>query len=100
MTRSQALALYAVLVTYADALPSDADRFAAYLCDGASWHEWRFCGSLGMGGKLYDSGGRLRVGCYSEDETPKRRATIKRTQAEIDALVGEWERAGVEGGAK
>ncbi len=96
MTLSQASALYDILVTYADALPEERPRFIAYLCDGANWHEWRFCGSLGMGGKLYHSGGRFWVSCYSEDETPKRKATIARVNREIEALVRE--RDGVKAG--
>jgi len=89
-------ALYDVLVAYADADHARRDDFIAYLCRESGSHEWRFMGSLGMGGKLFKSCGRIWVSCYSEDETPKRRATIARVNREIEALVRE--RDGVKAG--
>jgi len=45
--------------------------------------EFRFCGTLGFGGKLCNSGGRLYVSCYSEDDTPEREAAIKAANARL-----------------
>ena len=89
-------AMYDVLVAYADARADSRDGFIAYMCRESGGHEWRFMGSLGMGGKLFESCGRIWVSCYSEDETPKRQATIVRVNREIDALVRE--RDGVKAG--
>ena len=44
--------------------------------DGA---EFRFQGSLGFGGKLYNEAKGFRVSCYTEDQTPERDAAIKLT---------------------
>lgn len=82
-------ALYDVLVAYADADHARRDDFIAYLCRESGSHEWRLMGSLGMGGKLFKSCGRIWVSCYSEDETPKRRAVVARVSREIEALVRE-----------
>ena len=80
-------AVYDILVTDGGADEDMRAGFLRYLCDGAGWHEWRFCGSLGFGGKFYSDGARQRVSCYPEDETPKRKAAIAIMQRKIDALV-------------
>jgi len=36
------------------------------------WTEWRFQGSLGFGGKVWNNDGRFYVNLYREDETPVR----------------------------
>lgn len=45
--------------------------------DRGSWTEWRFCGSFGFGGKVWNNGD-FYVTCYKEEET---RANLKRVQA-------------------
>jgi hypothetical protein len=49
--------------------------------------EYRFCGSLGFGGKVWSNNGRVYVSCYQEDETPERRALVDQTNARLDALL-------------
>lgn len=51
-------------------------------------HEWRFQGSLGFGGKLYLSLGRLHVSCYPEYRTPERDALIERVNRRLEELTG------------
>jgi hypothetical protein len=79
-----------VLVSLCSASASDADRqsfILSHLDETYPCSEWRFCGSLGFGGKF-----RLRtdasacVDCYPEDETPERRRTIDSANAALNAL--------------
>jgi hypothetical protein len=49
--------------------------------------EYRFCGSLGFGGKFYNEARGWTVGCYREDETPARLAAIAATNAALAALA-------------
>ncbi len=74
--------IYSVLVEHAGATESFRSEFVD---DHIRGHctEYRFCGSLGVGGKFYVERDAWRVSCYSEDLTPERQETIKRTN---DAL--------------
>ena len=47
--------------------------------------EYRFMGKLGYGGKYRRK--TNKVDCYSEDETPKRRAIIEQLNAELAKLI-------------
>ena len=47
--------------------------------------EWRFQGTLGIGGKFWRYDGRYYVTCYPEDKTPEREAVI----AKVNALLAE-----------
>jgi hypothetical protein len=38
--------------------------------------EYRFCGAIGFGGKIYNERGRLRVSCYPEDRNELRDGMI------------------------
>jgi hypothetical protein len=38
--------------------------------------EFRYQGNMGFGGKIYMDGTKIWIGCYKEDETPERLATI------------------------
>lgn len=52
-------------------------------------HEFRFCGSLGFGGKFYNNGNNDNtpyVGCYPQDETQERKAKIARANERIAQL--------------
>jgi hypothetical protein len=51
--------------------------------------EFRFMGSLGFGGKVHWSGGRLYVTCYAENYTPERRDAMQRANDRLHALVKE-----------
>jgi hypothetical protein len=66
----------------------------SYLTDGADWHEFRFQGVLGFGGKFCDDGHRWRVKCYPEDRTPEREQMIaeaNRRLAELhEAVRNGW----------
>jgi hypothetical protein len=48
--------------------------------------EYRFCGSLGFGGKFWRNNG-FYISCYREDETPKQLGTINRVNEQINKLV-------------
>lgn len=69
--------VYDLLVEAAGASNTYRDDFIAYFArEAGGSREWSFRGSLGSGGKLYLSHGRLYVGCYSEDSTPDRETLI------------------------
>jgi hypothetical protein len=52
--------------------------------------EYRFCGELGYGGKLYlEEHYAPRVGCYKEDDTKQRQKMIDKANAELEKLWTE-----------
>lgn len=58
---------------------------AALQADGRL--EYRFCGELGFGGKLYlEERYAPRVGCYKEDDTPERLKMIAAANKELEKL--------------
>lgn len=48
--------------------------------------EYRFCGGLGFGGKLWRYDGRFYITCYPEDETPDLRRIIDQTNQALRDL--------------
>ena len=90
MTEHQARAVCAVLATEAGAstAPADLDSFVMEVTGANPTNQWRFCGSLGFGGKFWFP--RMTVGCYPEDETPARLATIQSTKSKLAALREDW----------
>jgi len=86
-----------VLVRHAGASEAGRADFVRYHVQAASlahtwWiqEEWRFMGSLGMGGKFYSELEAFRVGCYSEDRTPHRVAICKSTNEALKPLLIEF----------
>jgi hypothetical protein len=65
--------------------PYDREHFVAAQCEEGHPTEWRFCGSLGFGGKFWRNDGRFYVSCYREDETPARLKAI----AEANRLLSD-----------
>ena len=63
--------------------------FVRYALEG-TWTEYRFCGNLGFGGKLWLNAGRIYVACYSEDSTPRRKAAIAAANMELNEILLEW----------
>ncbi len=51
--------------------------------------EFRFCGRLGFGGKVYITDRGVRVSCYPEDESVERRDVIVKANQELAKLVKE-----------
>jgi hypothetical protein len=78
---SAANRIYDVLVEECAAREASRDYFAQWFDTGASGDEFRFCGSLGFGGKFWAS--RWDVNCYREDETPARLATMDRANVRL-----------------
>lgn len=78
ITAFQARFIFNILVEHAGAHEDDKKQFLVaqanrkYPC-----REFRFCGSLGFGGKFWNNNGKLYINCYQEDETPKRNRIIK-----------------------
>jgi len=82
--RNVASQVFDLLVKHAEANESDRDSFLHAQERGCT--EYRFCGSLGFGGKFWDNAGRWYVTCYSEDETPARLTAIDATNTALAAL--------------
>lgn len=76
--------VYDILIREAGAPEGDRASFVDALLTG-DCREWRFCGSLGFGGKYRPD--TNTVDCYREDETPSRLLVIKKTNAALAALV-------------
>lgn len=82
---------YTILVEHAGALASGQANFVFHWTKDPSFREWRFCGSLGFGGKFYFDGVEVRIGCYSEDRTPVRDALVAKTNELLQGLTTEVE---------
>lgn len=65
--------------------PGYWDGFQAYMTEDLPWHEWRFMGLLGFGGKVNMSDRSLYVSCYPEDRNGLE-ADIVRVNAELAKL--------------
>jgi len=83
ITAEKAAAIYAILVEECEARAHDADGFIHEFTHDDPTSEWRFCGSLGFGGKFRYP--RMTVDCYQEDETPKRLAAIQKANQRLEA---------------
>jgi len=84
--------IYDVLVQECSASEGLRDNFVASLTSyrGDSHpqplFDYRFRGSLGFGGKYYETSAGLRfVNCNAEDETPERRAIIDAANQRLKA---------------
>lgn len=85
-------AVWSVLCVHAGAFADDRHAFIHHVTT-SGLSEYRFCGSLGFGGKVWwnPPAGEtcpLYVNCYREDETPDRLATIVLAN---DALAKVWD---------
>ena len=93
LDEQQARAVYAILREQAGA-GSGVDDEYSFVIEFTAEHptnEWRFCGSLGFGGKFRFP--RMTVDCYPEDATDDRRATIGRTNERLAELRAQFEKA-------
>ena len=102
ITPEQAGAAYDILIEHAGAHNDDrgnaresfilAVSHPKIACD-----EYRFCGSLGFGGKFRNNGNRdgvPHVDCYREHETAERVATIEKVNALLRDLFDTEARHG------
>jgi hypothetical protein len=95
LSEKQAEDVWSILATACGAESKSSghgwESFRRYVTDDHPWHEFRFCGSLGSGGKLYVNHGRIFVACYPEDRTPERERRIKLANARLEALASREE---------
>lgn len=78
-----------ILVEHAGANPKPIAKKDFVLSMLGSCHEYRFCGSLGFGGKFYRFSPDFYVQCYPEDVTPERQKAIDKVNHLLKALVGD-----------
>lgn len=86
ITEELADRIYDILVKDAGAYEPDRSGFV-HRQSNERITEWRFCGSLGFGGKFWNNNGRLYVSCYREDSTPEREAIIEKVNAQLEELT-------------
>jgi hypothetical protein len=94
LTEQQAHGIYDVLEQECGAQPDERGAFITS-AESIGITEYRFCGALGFGGKVWDDGpwqfdagrARFRVSCYREDETPERRLAILRANVRLGGVV-------------
>jgi hypothetical protein len=86
--------IYDILCEHAGAGPAGGGEdhwrasFVRYATEG-TWTEFRFMGSLGGGGKVWNNAGRWYVSCYREDEGKRQTKIIAKTNAALDKLFEE-----------
>ena len=51
--------------------------------------EWRFCGKLGIGGKIHIDNWAFRINCYSEDMTGERDEMINSANTRLASLFAQ-----------
>jgi hypothetical protein len=81
--------IYDVASGYCGATESHRDSFCWYAMRNGTG-EYRFCGNLGLGGKLYLDHSVWRISCYREDETVERRVAISHANEELAELHQAW----------
>jgi hypothetical protein len=88
LTPEAANLIYDVIAEIGGAHESERANFV-YHCSQASDgppSEWRFCGKLDFGGKVYLDSDRWRTGCYREDDTPERSVLIAEMNMRLELL--------------
>ena len=78
--------IYDVLVEECGAQQDGREAFVQHQIDDHYLLEYRFCGALGFGGKLWRSSIRWYVSCYKEDKTPERAAMIEAANQRLETL--------------
>jgi len=80
--------VYDILVEHVGASPSKDQResFVHYFIESRSAVEWRFCGNLGFGGKLYRLYQHYYVSYYPEDRTAERDAALVKANELLKAI--------------
>lgn len=95
ITPAQANAAYNILEKHAGMRNTPHSRESFIIGVAISRHptnEYRFMGSLGLGGKFRNNGNHDNtpyVDCYREDETPERLKAIEATNAALAELFRE-----------
>lgn len=92
-------AVYDVLVAEAGASahPQERQDFVRYMASHGGTQEWRFCGALGFGGKLWRDPiyPAARGGCYvtyyPEHRTPAREAIVERTNVRLAEVAAGFD---------
>ena len=92
MENSKALyeTVWDILVDHAGASKNPRDKAAfvlACLDRDNKLYEYRFCGRLGFGGKLWRYDGRIYITCYPEDSTPERDRILRETNTQLAKLL-------------
>jgi hypothetical protein len=77
--------IFDILVETCDASEGWRANFLRIMTTGCE--EYRFQGSLGFGGKLYNNSGKLYVDCYPEDLTDVRQQAIDLANSRLKALT-------------
>ena len=79
--------VYDLLVEHVGASPSK-DQREIFVMSFLERHtvEWRFCGNLGFGGKLYRLYQHYYVSYYPEDRTPERDAAVEKVNELLKAI--------------
>lgn len=86
----EAHAVWDLLVELAGASEEGRDLFVPYITyPHQHMHEYRFCGSLGFGGKLHRNGSGVYVSFYREDRTEARDAIVAEVNARLDEMFYE-----------
>lgn len=75
LTKTQWQQVYDILTEECGAPEEPRTDFLTSQAHGTT--EFRFGGSLGFGGKLFNSGDGLHVACYFENGTPERTVAIE-----------------------
>lgn len=69
--------------------PDSRDSFVYGVSGERRWREYRFCGLLGYGGKVWNSYRGFYVSCYQEDKTPLREAMMEAANIRLSKLYTE-----------
>jgi hypothetical protein len=77
--------VWTILVEECEASKREEEREVfVFLMGRNNIAEYRFCGSLGFGGKFWSD--RFKVSCYIEDETEEKRLAMERANARLAIL--------------
>jgi len=91
LTEDQANQVWAILITTCGA--GDDDMRQQFVRHSGNTHglEFRFCGDLGFGGKIYVQE-PPQVNCYIEDTTTQREEMIAAANEQLCLLWRDWEK--------
>lgn len=87
LTTKQIEDIYDILEECCGAHKNGRDEFISYMKLDSNMYEYRFCGWLGFGGKLYSNSQGVYVDCYSVHKSPLAAFAIKMANERINTLL-------------